>query len=184
MSNHTDFQINEKSLVGRKINFLPPSHFAIMRKLPKSKITRGTSTQLKKYEKVSISWNIDWVGILHEMFRESHSRWKWLLKIMSNHTEPKLMRKCSPPDFSNCVEVIWCDHDIDIDTPQVTFSHCWELSVIFLILLEVKSGWKVTFRMLLRIGGKSRFSYCWKLRQGVENHFSHVGHQVESPLFS
>jgi hypothetical protein len=48
-------QINEKSLVKREINFLPPSHFKVMRKLPNSKITRGTSTQLKKYETVSIS---------------------------------------------------------------------------------------------------------------------------------
>ena len=42
----------------------------------------------------------------------------------------------------------------------------------FLILLEVKSGRKVTFRMLLGIGRHLFSSYCWEL---VESRFSHVG---------
>ena len=46
----------------------------------------------------------------------------------------------------------------------------------------VRSQVRVEFRMLLRVGGKSRFSYCWKLRPGVESHFSHVGHHTESKL--
>ena len=60
----------------------------------------------------------------------------------------------------------------------------------FLILLGVVGHFshivgsqvRVEFRMLLRVGGKSRFSYCWKLRPGVESHFSHVGHHTESKL--
>ena len=65
---------------------------------------------------------------------------------------------------------------------KITFSHCWELSVIFLILLEVKSGWNVIFLMLLEVGGNLCFSYCWEVSESifyiggklVESRFSHI----------
>ena len=57
---------------------------------PSPKLRENPPTQLENYEKVSISWNIDW-AILHEMFRER----KW------SPPDSTIMRKWPPVWLQN-----------------------------------------------------------------------------------